>query len=288
MAALNRYKEYNKTGLTQGEITMPSPFPGMNPWLENPRIWPNFYNSLITYARDELNNGVGDNYFVSIEEQIYIHELPSDQWRSLGRADVAVSRVSDKSQQTASSAAVAAPHRAVFVENVDTVSLPYLEIRDRLSDEVVTIIEILSPSNKRPGSDWDQYARKRLQIGKAKANFVEIDLLRGGRRHTFASGFPACDYYAMVFRPSEWPNVGIWPVRLRERLPVVPIPLREGDLDVSIDLQELLHRAYDSAGYAKVIYQHAPEPLLSAEDAEWAKQFLPAKPQGYDSSIRIR
>ena len=107
-------------------------------------------------------------------------------------------------------------------------------------------------------------------------HFVEIDLLRGGPRMPWLD-MPACDYYAVVSRFEERPErAGFWPIRLRERLPEIPIPLRQGDADARLDLQQVLHRIYDAAGYAYHIYSGPPEPLLAAEDAAWAQQFLPA------------
>src|SRR5262249_27762040 len=105
-----------------------------------------------------LNRAVGDNYFLSIEEQVYIHELPADQSRPIGRVDLSLSPVRGSELATGSSTVLTAPGQATLVEAIDTVSLPYLEIRDRRNSDVVTVIEILSPSNKRPGSDREQYA----------------------------------------------------------------------------------------------------------------------------------
>jgi hypothetical protein len=110
-------------------------------------------------------------------------------------------------------------------------------------------------------------------------NLVEIDLLRGGRRLP-VEGLPECDYYALVSRPAERPDVGLWPVRLRERLPVVPIPLRPSETAARLDVQETLHRVYDEAGYQDYIYSGELTPALAADDAEWARQFVPAPPQG--------
>ena len=110
---------------------MPSPFPGMNPYLEHPGTWPDFHNSLITYMREMLNRAVGEHYFVSIEEQVYVHELPADQWRAVGRVDVAVSPAAGKVTASRPVSVLAAPSQATLVEAIDTVSLPYLEIRVR-------------------------------------------------------------------------------------------------------------------------------------------------------------
>jgi hypothetical protein len=89
---------------------------------------------------------------------------------------------------------------------------------------------------------------------------------------------PACDYYVLVSRVEERLDAGLWPIRLRERLPIIPIPLRPPHADAQFDLQEVLHRIYDAAGYEDDIYQGQPQPRLSPEDAAWAQQFVPIRP----------
>jgi hypothetical protein len=86
---------------------------------------------------------------------------------------------------------------------------------------------------------------------------------------------PDCDYYVVVSRPEERPRAGIWPIQLRERLPVIPVPLRAGEPNAQLDLQQILNQIYDAAGYEDYIYRGRPDPPLTAEDAAWAKSFLP-------------
>jgi hypothetical protein len=155
----------------------------------------------------------------------------------------------------------------------------FLEIRDRDHNELVTVIEILSPSNKYAGPDREQYLAKARIVQRAWVHFVEIDLLRGGPRMPWLE-MPECDYCAVVSRYEQRPKAGFWPIRLRDRLPVIPIPLRHGDADARLDLQEALHRIYDAAGYAYFIYDGPPEPSLSAEDAGWAASLVAALPKG--------
>ena len=87
-------------------------------------------------------------------------------------------------------------------------------------------------------------------------------------------GLPPCDYCVMVSHTSERPRVGIWPIGLRDRLPVIPIPLRGDDPDLKLDLQEALHRVYDAAGYEDYIYLNEPKPPLAAEDNAWARSLI--------------
>jgi hypothetical protein len=261
---------------------MPSPFPGMNPYLEQPGAWVDFHNRFVMHLADLLNERTGDDYFAKVDDQVYIHELPPDRWRPLGRPDLSVKPTAGAAPAFASvGAQVAAPGEVEIelADPLDVVTLPYVEVIDRAGREVVTVIELLSPSNKTPGPDRDQYARKRLRLTNSRVNFVELDLLRGGPRHSFRPAPPACDYYALVYRPARWPRAGIQAVRLRERLPVIHIPLRESTPDITVDLQQLLHETYDAGKYRAYIYDDLPEPPLSADDAAWAAQFVPARPE---------
>jgi hypothetical protein len=153
---------------------------------------------------------------------------------------------------------------------------PFLEVRDRSGRELVSVIELLSPSNKRAGDDREQYLTKRRELIRSAAHLVEIDLLRGWTPMPQA-GRPECDYSVMVSLAEKRPAADFWPVKLRERLPVIPIPLRAPDTAPQVDLQAALHRAYDGPGYEHFIYSGEPEPPLSADDADWARQLISAK-----------
>ncbi len=141
--------------------------------------------------------------------------------------------------------------------------------------ELITVVELLSPTNKRGGADREQYVAKREELVKSAAHFVEIDLLRGGRPMPVERR-PRCDYSVLVSRAEARPWAGFWPVRLRQRLPIIPVPLLPGDPDARIDLQEILHHVYDATGYEDFIYAGQPDPPLSSKDAAWAGTFVPS------------
>ena len=149
----------------------------------------------------------------------------------------------------------------------------YVEIRDRQSHDLVTMIEVLSPSNKHYGPNREQYMSKRALLLHSHVSVVEIDLLRGGPRLPL-TGVPPCDYCMMVSRPAMRPEVQAWAVSLRDRLPTIPIPLSGSVPDATLNLQELLHEVYDAAGYEDYLYGSLPEPLLSEGEQGWAKQLL--------------
>ncbi len=188
----------------------------------------------------------------------------------LGRGDILVPALSPPSTTTSLREAPL----EVGVPAVDTEALSYLEIRDRDSHELITVVTLLSPSNKYAGPHREQYLAKALQLQRSWVDFVEIDLLRGGPRMPWLD-MPECDY-CVVSRYERRPKAGIWPIGLRDRLPEIPIPLRRGDADARLDLQQVLHRIDDAAGYAYYISSEPPEPLLSSADADWAQQLVAA------------
>jgi PIN domain nuclease of toxin-antitoxin system len=245
---------------------MPSPFPGMNPYLEQNYLWQDFHQSFIPLIREILSGQVRPGYIVRVEEYLFIHELADD--------DVSVSRNPDSSREAAASTVPAAPARSRWTPAVDLERHSFVEVRNRHDRELVTVIELLSPSNKRPGADRAQYLSKRRQLWHSAVHLVEIDLLRGYPRLPLDDP-PECDYYAMVSRAEQRPEVEMWSLRLRDHLPMIPVPLRPKDPDARLDLQAILHRVYDAAGYEDYIYETEPQPPLAADDAAWARQFLP-------------
>jgi Protein of unknown function (DUF4058) len=255
---------------------MPSPFPGMNPYLEQEECWQDFHQSFIPLVRALLAEQVRPAYVVKVEEHLFIHELSAEERRLLGRADVSLAARQASAAPHAAAAILDAPSYARLPVAVDVEQHSYLEIRDRRNRELITVIELLSPSNKRLGPDREQYLGKRLQFLHSSVHLVEIDLLRGGPRLP-VDELEECDYYALVSRWQDRPRTAVWPIHLRDRLPVLPIPLRAPDPNAQLDLQAVLHRLYDEAGYADYIYAGAPQPPLSTEDDAWARSFVPAR-----------
>jgi hypothetical protein len=153
---------------------------------------------------------------------------------------------------------------------VDEEHLSFLAIRARDARRLVTTIELLSPAHKEPGASREQYLARRGRPPMGVINRVEIDFLRGGLPLP-PIGRPACAY-SVVVRRSEHPDaLHFWPIGLREPLPRIPVPVRGPDSDAVLDLQAMLHRIYDGAGYADYVYDGSPHPPLNPEDAEWAR-----------------
>jgi hypothetical protein len=253
---------------------MPSPFPGMNPYLEDADVWQDFHQSFIPLLRQLLSEQVRPKYLVKIEEQIFIHEVLENQRYLAGRGDMTVSRGNAKSTDTAL-VLLEAPAIGRVPLSLDVERHAFLEIRDRANRQLVTVLELLSPSNKRPGPDREQYLAKRQRLLASAVHLVELDLLRGGPRLPIEN-LPPCDYCVMVSRYEDRPNVGLWPLGLRDRLPTIPIPLLAQER-AALDLQSALHQVYDAAGYEDYIYANEPNPPLRGADAEWAQQLIAAK-----------
>jgi hypothetical protein len=255
---------------------MPSPFPGMNPYLEQSHVWRGFHTSFLVQFVAALTPRIGNRYFVELEESLYI-DPTGDEPRLFAVADTAVADSEDvesNAATTTATAIVAAPV-TVTVPGVTKKKMRRLVIRDSQSQVAITVIEVLSPSNKMPGSDRDKYLEKRGEILTSATHFVELDLLRGGKRMPIRTLPDDCDYYALVSRAWQRPNMGLWPVKLRDPLPAIPIPLRRGEPEPLIELKPILDRTYDEAGYVRRIYRTPPESPLSPADAEWAKAFVP-------------
>ncbi len=252
---------------------MPSPFPGMNPYFEQADHWQDFHNEFLTWLRRRLAPQIAPDYIVQLEKHVYIHDLPPEPRRLLGRPDFSVIRSGISTAGRIGLGVLEAPAE-VRLPAQDVERVAYLEIRDRRGRELVTVIELLSPSNKRSGEDRQQYLAKRREILRSTAHLVEIDLLRGWTPMP-ADDRPEGDYSVLISRSGRRPAADFWPIRLRDRLPVIPIPLKSTDQDGQIDLQQVLHQAHDGPGYEKFIYDGLPEPPLSTEDAEWAGPFIP-------------
>lgn len=262
---------------------MPSPFPGMNPYLEQDDAWEDFHHEFISCARAMLANQTGENYIVKVETRLYVHELSAEERRYRGRADVGISLTGTGAGTSSVSVATQSAPIELTAPAVDVEKYSFLEIRERRNRRVVTAIELLSPTNKTPGPDRDDYLRKRLAYFQSLCHFVEIDLRRGGARPN-PPEIPVCDYYVLLNRIERRPLIGVWPLSLTDRLPQIPIPLKAPDADITLDLQAVLDRTYDAARYGNYIYKDTPEPPLSAEQAAWAKQYLPETPAAQPNS----
>jgi hypothetical protein len=262
---------------------MPSPFPGMNPYLERVEVWHDFHTRFIPAAAAVIGKLVAPKYFTKIEEHLYVHEPAAEERLSLGRPEISIH---PRTPATAigsiapGGTALASPSPVGMPTDIDFERVRYVEIRDRFNREVVTVLELLSPSNKYAGPDRNQYVAKIKRVLESQTNLIEIDLLRGGPRMSWA-GLPSCNYYALVSRVGtrfqDPPQAQVWSIDLREPLPRIPIPLRPGEVEPIFDLQAVVNEVYDDAGYELYIYDGPPEPPLAPDDQAWAEQILKSR-----------
>jgi hypothetical protein len=246
----------------------------MNPYIEQAAYWHDFHLEFLPAIRARLVAQVRPKYIVMLDEHIYVQEQAPGPRRLVGRADVSVARPRGSRGEAAVAVGTIQAPVQVRIPVQDIRRVPFLEIRDREGRELITVLELLSPTNKRAGADREQYLAKREELLESRAHFVEIDLLRGGRPMP-VDGRPRCEYSVLVSRAEARPRAGFWPIRLRHRLPTIPIPLSPSDPDARIDLQEILHQVYDTTGYDDFIYAGRPDPPLSTRDAAWARRLVP-------------
>ncbi|MBD2197025.1 MULTISPECIES: DUF4058 family protein [Calothrix] len=258
---------------------MASPFPGMNPYLENPLFWSEIHNLLIAAIFRKLNPQLRPKYKVAIEKRIY--QTIDEDSLLVGVADVAVQNTQQKSSLEPTNIAVASPSIAAVTVDVpmpETVKETYLEVRDVATQEVVTIIEILSPKNKRPGEGRNAYTKKRLQVLGSYTNLVEIDLLRDGKPIQQLQNNLQTDYRILVSRATKRPKADLYPFNLPDSIPSFLLPLREGDTEPLVDIQTLISELYDEGNYDLVIdYSQEPVPGISPENLAWLDEVLKEK-----------
>jgi Protein of unknown function (DUF4058) len=255
---------------------MPSPFVGMNPYLEAPELWAGIHHLLIGAIAQSLNPILRPHYFVAVEERIYDQDamlvgIPDDVVLARSRSAM---RPVDRSGGNA----VLTPDQAIAV----TLPMPeiqrqgYLEVRQVETGEVVTAIELLSPINKRTGLGRRQYEAKRQKLLTTTANLVEIDLLRQWLAMPVSGGIET-HYRILVSRSEQRPKADLFAFNLTDAIPTFALPLLAGDAEPIVDLKALLETIYDQGSYdLRLDYATIPAPKLSEADRAWVAAQLSA------------
>jgi hypothetical protein len=254
---------------------MPSPFPGMNPYLES--CWPGVHHWFITELARCLNANLSPNYYAAVEVRIY-------ETTDSGAAESALIGIPDT--VLVPRPVNAHPHRSAVATLIEpvmvTVPMPevcqegYLEIREAGTHQVITVLEILSPKNKQPGQGRGKYEEKRQQILASQTHLVEIDLIRKFKPMAFVGPPIKQHYRILVSRAKQRPKAALYGFNLQDAIPIFPLPLRAGEPELPIDLKPLLDHLYDAGAFSlQVDYsQDPPAPKLAAEDAEWCDRIL--------------
>ena len=211
---------------------MPSPFPGMDPYLEQPTFWSSFHSRLIVALADVLAPQLRPNYYVEVETRVY----------------------------------------------TDTADIKerYLEIREIGSNAVITVVEVLSPKNKRPGQGRTIYEHKRQNILGSRSHLVELDLLRGDAPLPMQGAVQLAHYHILVSRAEHRPQADLYAVTVRDPLPSFPLPLKGADEAILVDLSAIVQGVYDRASYdLRLDYtQPPPPPAFSEADPTWIRDLL--------------
>lgn len=250
-----------------------SPFPGMDPFLEESFEWPSVHARLIVTLADLLTEQVAPDYHVNIEQRVYIVPPDDDEGKSQISPDIYVVQ-----EPVATWAAAASPIRPpTLLEPVYDLLLydRYLEIYDKRDRELITIIELLSPFNKTLGHQgYEAFQKKRRQVMQTPTHWLEIDLLRAGERPIEVKG--KSDYYALLKRGDRSRPYEVWFFNLPETMPTIAVPLRPPDADVPLDLQSAFNHIYSKARYGDSLdySQPVPPPRPRPQTQQWIETQL--------------
>lgn len=252
---------------------MPSPFPGMDPYLEAPGVWPDFHGRFLDALSETLNLRMPEGYEAWIDERIQL--VSPDEIRQLV-ADVGIARDPGPAH------GLREDHRAAVVDlDLEPVSIPvvlldppretFLRIVRRPDRELITIVELLSPANKA-GADHAAYLARRSEVHRQGVHLVELDFLTRGHRLPMSRPLPPGDYYAFVARAERLPDCDVYAWSVRRRIPTIPIPLKAPDADLAVDLAVVFATAFGRGPYGRSLDYTIPPPAqLSPEDARWAE-----------------
>jgi hypothetical protein len=254
---------------------MKSPFPGMDPFLEDPGFWPDFHSTFIHSWREHIAERLPDHYHASIGERIYLLEEWPEQPKLAG-PDVAVThgRAPRPHRHKRGSGAATLEPMTIPVTILDAPRELYIEILHQPDRELVAVLEMLSPGNKEePGRS--AHLTKRNGLFYQKVHVVELDLLLKGRRLPLAKPLPLADYYYFVAREDRRPDCAVYYWNLQDPLPTVPLPLLAGDADIMCDLQEVFSTAFKRGRYRPLLRYGKPlRAKLNAAKIKWLKETL--------------
>lgn len=259
---------------------MASPFPGMDPYLEG-ELWQEFHQTLAGEIRAQLLPQLRPKYvallakrFVVDRPAVSLLDLPEEQ--RVIYPDVSVADAPTRIQESAviyEPGVVTAPFVEIPSLVQEEIPVVSIEIRDVAERRLVTVIEILSPSNKQ-GDGAREYAERRTAIMATRTHLLEIDLIRRGMRIQLQYDPPPAPYYVYLSRFQRRPYTQIWTMQLADPLPNLPVPLLPPDEDVVLQLQTAVAACFALVGYERLLnYQEPPPPPpLNEEESAWLQQ----------------
>jgi Protein of unknown function (DUF4058) len=259
---------------------MRSPFPGMDLYLEYPAFWSSFHTRLMVAIADAIEPQIGSQYYVEVESRTYQSDDSEDDVLigipdAIVFAEKSAPMSEDRVAESVSVATLLRPEKVSLPMPLE-VKERYLEVREMGTDEVITVIELLSPANKRNGEGRSAYEKKRRSILGSSTHLVELDLLRGAKPMPMRGRQSVSDYRIVVSRSPQRPTADLYAATIRDGLPSFPIPLKPTDSEPVVLFQEVFTQVYERARYAhRIDYrQPLPPPKLSVENQQWVDELL--------------
>jgi hypothetical protein len=267
----------------------PSPFPGMDPYLEQARFWSSFHSRLIVAIADTLAPYLVPQYYIDVETRAYLDNSGTELLVGISDAIVFSSEratqnnqnlnnqnLNNQNNQESSSVALEIRPKQVTIPMPIEIKERYLEIREVGTDAVITVIEVLSPKNKRKGIVRQVYEQKRQAILGSLSNLIEIDLLRADKPMTIIGGDSTKEYRILVSHSYKRPLADLYEFALQDSIPFFPLPLKMNDEEPIVNLQEIVYGVYIRASYDLRIDYSQPlwAPKLSEENQQWVDHLL--------------
>jgi hypothetical protein len=265
---------------------MKSPFPGMDPYIEACGLWEDFHSHLIEKIGEKLADLAPEHYLVRTGERSYVVLMapegkrsyrflpdvsitaPRNRKKASRKGGTALAEPAGQAGPVTMRAFIQEEHRETFIEIYEA----------NPGQRLVTTIEVLSPSNKRPGTEgWELYQRKRQGLLQGGVNLVEIDLVRSGQRMPMLDPWPDSPYVLLVARARDQ-LCHVWRADYRRELPLLPVPLAKQDSDIPLTLQPMIEEIYERFRYVRSIdYSKPINPPLSTAETGWLKRRLQAR-----------
>jgi hypothetical protein len=259
---------------------MTSPFPGIDPYLERQKLWPDFHARFIPSLCDAILDRLPESYVARIDERMNLVEVPASEVK-LVRPDLTVlGHGSERALGALPGGTLTLAPEVIPLKFLEEYREIFIEILHTSDQRLVTVVELLSPSNKT-GDGRRDYLVKRNGLMHQDVHLVELDFLVAGQRLPMERALPAGDYYALVARGDRRPDCEVYAWTVRQPLPTIPIPLLAPDPDIPVDLAAVFRSVFERARYQRSIDYGAPLTLpLKPEDREWAEGLATAARQG--------